>query len=209
MKYKINRESKNGVINKNRIIGGVTLALAVGTIVVTSLMAKVEKETYGFDKNFNSYSNQLEVMLDVDINNNDAALLNKLQDYRGHIEDYKSGMGELVEKTALKGLIEGEDDIINTGLDIAKTYIAKENGGEKDDWVIRHENSDGSWLAVKEGFGNTKLSGDVQTLVGFIGQLQDYQKMDVIGDTDKFVDLCDKLIQSAGKVTVNMSEKTI
>lgn len=209
MEYKINRESKTGVMNRNRIIGGVVLTLAIGSIVVSSIFSKVKNEVYGFDKNFNNYSSQLEVMLDVDITNENASLLDKFQTYRGHIEDYNSGMGELVENTALKGLIDGKKDIINTGLDIAKTFIANENGGVKDEWTIHHENSDGTWLASREGSGSVTLDGDVYNLVSSIGTLQDYEKMAVIPDADKFVDSCDKLIQNAGKVTVDMSKKTI
>lgn len=208
-KCKVSRKSIVGNINKIALVPAVAVALVVGTVTVYgSYIQKMEK--YEYNSNYESYSEQIESMLGIDLDNNLENNLNSMKVMRETIEDYQSDNALISQADALKVLIDGKTDFEIAALNIAKSWCANEWGGKAEDYKIIPEDSKSpNWIAVDQvNKENYMINGDIEDLVEAIGKLQGYNKevLETVSNPDKFVDICDDVAKYSGIVATSIAE---
>ncbi len=209
-KYEVTRESKSGRLKSFNVIAGVatlTVALAFGHIVVTNIDEYFTRKQYSYDSNYDSYSEQIETMMNIDLDNSLEDNLNSMEEMRESIENYQDNDGMMIKTDALKVLLENKTNFENSALDIAKKWCANEWGGKAEDYNIVSDSSSSDWIAVNQSNGsNTSLSGDVYDLVSAIGSLQGYSEENIrsMKGSDDFVDTCDSVAKISGVVATSI-----
>lgn len=214
-KCKVSRKSITGRINKASLMQDALIAVGVGAIAILGVsfyqynQNDREMSKYEYSSNYESYSEQIESVLNVDLSSNLEENLNSMEGMRKAVDDYNSDNALISKADALKVLIDGKNDFETSALGIAKNWCANEWGGSADDYRIVLEDSAAPvWLAVKNNDGNHELGGDVKDLVEYIGQLQDYNKemLDSLVNPEDFVNMCDRIACMSGKVATKLSK---
>ncbi len=210
--YSLTRKSKTGSIAKKAfLVAGVTVFLGIGTAVMYNSIQKdrIEEAAYSYDESYETYSEQIEKMLDVDLDSSLEDNLNSMKVMRETIDDYQNDSALISKADSLKVLIDGKNNFVITALDIAKSWCANEWGGNAENYRIVPENSGApTWLAVNSEGGNHELHGDIGDLAESIGNLQGYNRemLKNIEDPSEFVDTCDKVAKMSGVVATSIAE---
>lgn len=210
--YKLTRESKVGKTKERIVLAGITITLLSGAVIFigSELHKNFERKNYQYNSSYESYSEQIEDMMGVDLDTNLEDNLNSMKVMREAIEDYQSDSALISQADSLKVLIDSKNDFEKAALNIAKNWCANEWGGKAEDYrIVREDSKHPDWIAVNENGGNHELSGDIRDLAQSIGSLQGYSEealnnFDV--DPDKFVDTCDQVSKISGVVATSIAE---
>lgn len=209
MSEEVLNKLRKTVVNHPRIVAGV---LASTVLLGSGIHSLYEKDRiqniYGIseekESSYDSYSMQLEDMLDIDISTGDEKRINALDKYREYINDYNNADSYAKQYDAFSNLASGRYKIEDVCLSVAKGYLSSTHGGMEKGWTLSYDKDSDAWVA-HDNNQSMDLKGNVRELVDYIGVLQSYPSTDEIKDPDEFVDVCDKLIMNAGKV---IGEKT-
>lgn len=209
VRYSCGRKSKTGRINKKRVALAATTVTTIGIISVASIFNKINSEKYEYNKDYQTYAQQVEDIMDVDIEEDLEAELNKLQDIRILINDYETNEGLIDRAEVYKKIIENKDVIEKVSKNVVKMNLAEKYGGDASDIVIKFDNNDGTWFAVSETFGTKTIPFDVSLFVNSIAEFQGYdsESLEKEKDPEKFIELCKDIIKDTGEFVGDMSPK--
>lgn len=209
----LKRESKVGKITKKDIKKTATISLTFGVVAVCGMMYLghlKENKDLTYSNEYSSYSQQIEELFQVDISEKNENRINELEEISSLISEYQNEKEESRKKNIYERLMENKKETENICLRILKEDIAKENGGNWDDYTISQEHADNLWLACGSEASIT-LGGKQETLVNAIGNCQitgcssSYEEA---RNPDKVVKRYDKMILETVRFVKNVSEKT-
>lgn len=206
----LNKESKTGTIKK---IDVKHLALIGATIGILAVSIPALSKTIGnntkigsFDSDkYTSYSQQVESMYGVDIDDKTEAIINSLSKRQELVEDYINATNNNERKQIFDEI--KNDSLADDALTVVKQSVAKENGGSWEEYTISNtEPSYGpsNWVIRKDGENTIELDTKSSTLVQKVANLQsvyDTQNM------DNYVDSYDQVIKATVKYVGKTSDK--
>lgn len=211
-KYKLIKESKVGRMDKFSVIVGIaSLAtlLGIGHIVVTGIGDYFTKEQYNYDSSYDSYSEQIESMMNIDLDSSLEEKLNSLQMLREVIDHYQNSDSLITKANTLTMLANHKDVLETVSLEIAKRWCANEWGGNASDYKILPEGSTlPGWVVTNPQTGTHELPhGQLHDFLDDIGKLQGYssEQIDKVDVSDNFVSLCDNVVRSSGMIATDLS----
>ena len=195
---------KNKVIKHPRIVAGVVASTVLLGGSISSLYIKNRTQNiYGVSNEneslYDSYSMQLEDMLDIDISYNDEKIINKLDKYRECINDYNNTDSYARKYEAFSKLAMGRHEIEDISLRVAKEYLSVNYGGKEENWTLSYDGGSNTWVAHDDNH-SIDLYDEVRNLADAIGSLQSIDP-DEVENPDKFIKACDLVIMNVGIVT--------
>ena len=211
--YSVTRESKTGMIIKRAgLVAGVVVSLGIGSVVMYNNFqeSKREEAAYSYDASYDTYSEQIESVMDIDLSEDMESELNKMQDIRETVNDYLNETGLISKAQAAQILYQEKSTIINWGLNVVKMSLANRCGNSPKDYTIIPPNSgDGEYIAHCKNGDNVALSSDeigiVQEVIG-LQRLTDNSSNVSEKDTEKLlVTRVDNIIQTGGKIITEIS----
>lgn len=211
--YSVTRESKTGMIIKRAgLVAGVVVSLGIGSVVMYNNFqeSKREEAAYSYDASYDTYSKQIESIMDIDLSEDMESELNKVQDIRETVNDYLNETGLISKAQAAQILYQEKSTIINWGLDVVKMSLANRCGNSPEDYTILPPDSgDGEYIAYCKNGDNVALSSDeigiAQEVVG-LQRLTDNSSNVSEKDTEKLlVNRVDNIIQTGGKIITEIS----
>lgn len=212
-KYSVTRQSKTGnMIKKASLVAGVVVALGIGSVVMYNNFqeSKREEAAYSYDESYDTYSEQIESVMGIDLSEDMESELNKMQDIRETVNDYLNETGLISKAQAAQILHQEKSTIINWGLDVVKMSLANRCGNSPEDYTILSPDSgDGKYLAHNKNGDNIDLSSDeIDVAQGVIGlqRLTDNSSNVSEENTEKLlVNRVDNIIQTGGKIITEIS----
>ncbi len=211
-KYKINRKFNSGRIVAISLATAATItALGLGTIKIQSLIEeKSIVEAMAYTSSYDSFSDQIENMLGIDLDSSLEEDLNSMRVTRETIDDYFNDNSLISKADALKILVDNKNDFEKSALHIAKSWCSNEYGGDTNDWKISLEDSQHPiWVATNNSSGTHTLTDDnVCELLFAIGNSQSMENADLVKseNPDKFVSICDKIAKYSGVVASDIAQ---
>ena len=211
--YSVTRESKTGMIIKRAgLVAGVVVSLGIGSVVMYNNFqeSKREEAAYSYDASYDTYSEQIESVMDIDLSEYMESELNKMQDIRETVNDYLNETGLISKAQAAQILYQEKSTIINWGLNVVKMSLANRCGNSPKDYTIIPPNSgDGEYIAHCKNGDNVALSSDeigiAQEVIG-LQRLTDNSSNVSEKDTEKLlVTRVDNIIQTGGKIITEIS----
>lgn len=211
--YSVTRESKTGMIIKRAgLVAGVVVSLGIGSVVMYNNFqeSKREEAAYSYDASYDTYSEQIESVMDIDLSEDMESELNKMQDIRKTVNDYLNETGLISKAQAAQILYQEKSTIINWGLDVVKMSLANRCGNSPEDYTILPPDSgDGEYIAYCKNGDNVALSSDeigiAQEVIG-LQRLTDNSSNVSEKDTEKLlVNRVDNIIQTGGKIITEIS----
>ena len=211
--YSVTRESKTGMIIKRAgLVAGVVVSLGIGSVVMSNNFqeSKREEAAYSYDASYDTYSEQIESVMDIDLSEDMESELNKMQDIRETVNDYLNETGLISKAQAAQILYQEKSTIINWGLDVVKMSLANRCGNSPEDYTILPPDSgDGEYIAYCKNGDNVALSSDeigiAQEVIG-LQRLTDNSSNVSEKDTEKLlVNRVDNIIQTGGKIITEIS----
>ena len=211
--YSVTRESKTGMIIKRAgLVAGVVVSLGIGSVVMYNNFqeSKREEAAYSYDASYDTYSEQIESVMDIDLSEDMESELNKMQDIRETVNDYLNETGLISKAQAAQILYQEKSTIINWGLDVVKMSLANRCGNSPEDYTILPPDSgDGKYIAYCKNGDNVALSSDeigiAQEVIG-LQRLTDNSSNVSEKDTEKLlVNRVDNIIQTGGKIITEIS----
>ncbi len=211
--YSVTRESKTGMIIKRAgLVAGVVVSLGIGSVVMYNNFqeSKREEAAYSYDASYDTYSEQIESVMDIDLSEDMESELNKVQDIRETVNDYLNETGLISKAQAAQILYQEKSTIINWGLDVVKMSLANRCGNSPEDYTILPPDSgDGEYIAYCKNGDNVALSSDeigiAQEVIG-LQRLTDNSSNVSEKDTEKLlVNRVDNIIQTGGKIITEIS----
>ena len=211
--YSVTRESKTGMIIKRAgLVAGVVVSLGIGSVVMYNNFqeSKREEAAYSYDASYDTYSKQIESIMDIDLSEDMESELNKVQDIRETVNDYLNETGLISKAQAAQILYQEKSTIINWGLNVVKMSLANRCGNSPKDYTIIPPNSgDGEYIAHCKNGDNVALSSDeidiAQEVIG-LQRLTDNSSNVSEKDTEKLlVNRVDNIIQTGGKIITEIS----
>lgn len=211
--YSVTRESKTGMIIKRAgLVAGVVVSLGIGSVVMYNNFqeSKREEAAYSYDASYDTYSEQIESVMDIDLSEDMESELNKMQDIRETVNDYLNETGLISKAQAAQILYQEKSTIINWGLDVVKMSLANRCGNFPEDYTILPPDSgDGEYIAYCKNGDNVALSSDeigiAQEVIG-LQRLTDNSSNVSEKDTEKLlVNRVDNIIQTGGKIITEIS----
>ena len=211
--YSVTRESKTGMIIKRAgLVAGVVVSLGIGSVVMYNNFqeSKREEAAYSYDASYDTYSEQIESVMDIDLSEDMESELNKMQDIRETVNDYLNETGLISKAQAAQILYKEKSTIINWGLNVVKMSLANRCGNSPKDYTIIPPNSgDGEYIAHCKNGDNVALSSDeigiAQEVIG-LQRLTDNSSNVSEKDTEKLlVTRVDNIIQTGGKIITEIS----
>lgn len=211
--YSVTRESKTGMIIKRAgLVAGVVVSLGIGSVVMYNNFqeSKREEAAYSYDASYDTYSEQIESVMDIDLSEDMESELNKMQDIRETVNDYLNETGLISKAQAAQILYQEKSTIINWGLDVVKMSLANRCGNSPEDYTILPPDSgDGEYIAYCKNGDNVALSSDeigiAQEVIG-LQRLTDNSSNVSEKDTEKLlVNRVDNIIQTGGKIITEIS----
>ena len=211
--YSVTRESKTGMIIKRAgLVAGVVVSLGIGSVVMYNNFqeSKREEAAYSYDASYDTYSEQIESVMDIDLSEDMESELNKMQDIRETVNDYLNETGLISKAQAAQILYQEKSTIINWGLDVVKMSLANRCGNSPEDYTILPPDSgDGEYIAYCKNGDNVALSSDeigiAQEVIG-LQRLTDNSSNFSEKDTEKLlVNRVDNIIQTGGKIITEIS----
>ena len=207
--YSVTRESKTGMIIKRAgLVAGVVVSLGIGSVVMYNNFqeSKREEAAYSYDASYDTYSEQIESVMDIDLSEDMESELNKMQDIRETVNE----TGLISKAQAAQILYQEKSTIINWGLDVVKMSLANRCGNSPEDYTILPPDSgDGEYIAYCKNGDNVALSSDeigiAQEVIG-LQRLTDNSSNVSEKDTEKLlVNRVDNIIQTGGKIITEIS----
>lgn len=212
-KYKVTRESKIGrIVNLTNLTSGMVIAVAIsiGATLVKEVKNYMDLQEYSYDSSYDSYSEQIEDMLQIDLSSSLEDDLNSLQMMRETIETYQSSDSLISKSDSLKILENQKTNFETSALNIAKKWCANEWGGAASDYNIIPEGSSmPGWVATHKDMGPHQLpNGNISDFLTSIGKVQSYSRemIEQTSDSDEFVDSCDTMCKYSGIVATSIAE---
>ena len=211
--YSVTRESKTGMIIKRAgLVAGVVVSLGIGSVVMYNNFqeSKREEAAYSYDASYDTYSEQIESVMDIDLSEDMESELNKMQDIRETVNDYLNETGLISKAQAAQILYQEKSTIINWGLDVVKMSLANRCGNSPEDYTILPPDSgDGEYIAYCKNGDNVALFSDeigiAQEVIG-LQRLTDNSSNVSEKDTEKLlVNRVDNIIQTGGKIITEIS----
>ena len=211
--YSVTRESKTGMIIKRAgLVAGVVVSLGIGSVVMYNNFqeSKREEAAYSYDASYDTYSEQIESVMDIDLSEDMESELNKMQDIRETVNDYLNETGLISKAQAAQILYQEKSTIINWGLNVVKMSLANRCGNSPEDYTILPPDSgDGEYIAYCKNGDNVALSSDeigiAQEVIG-LQRLTDNSSNVSEKDTEKLlVTRVDNIIQTGGKIITEIS----
>lgn len=211
--YSVTRESKTGMIIKRAgLVAGVVVSLGIGSVVMYNNFqeSKREEAAYSYDASYDTYSEQIESVMDIDLSEDMESELNKMQDIRETVNDYLNETGLISKAQAAQILYQEKSTIINWGLDVVKMSLANRCCNSPEDYTILPPDSgDGEYIAYCKNGDNVALSSDeigiAQEVIG-LQRLTDNSSNVSEKDTEKLlVNRVDNIIQTGGKIITEIS----
>lgn len=211
--YSVTRESKTGMIIKRAgLVAGVVVSLGIGSVVMYNNFqeSKREEAAYSYDASYDTYSEQIERVMDIDLSEDMESELNKMQDIRETVNDYLNETGLISKAQAAQILYQEKSTIINWGLNVVKMSLANRCGNSPEDYTILPPDSgDGEYIAYCKNGDNVALSSDeigiAQEVIG-LQRLTDNSSNVSEKDTEKLlVNRVDNIIQTGGKIITEIS----
>lgn len=211
--YSVTRESKTGMIIKRAgLVAGVVVSLGIGSVVMYNNFqeSKREEAAYSYDASYDTYSEQIESVMDIDLSEDMESELNKMQDIRETVNDYLNETGLISKAQAAQILYQEKSTIINWGLNVVKMSLANRCGNFPEDYTILPPDSgDGEYIAYCKNGDNVALSSDeigiAQEVIG-LQRLTDNSSNVSEKDTEKLlVNRVDNIIQTGGKIITEIS----
>ena len=221
----LQRESKTGKITKSNLKTELTIALTIGNIALGGMLFAINRYNTEDRKltHYTNYSDQIEVLYNVDIGEKTEEVLNKMQENLDLVNHYRSATSDVTRTALLSEMVETQPELSDSVLKLVKINVAEEHGGNSDGYIIKRELSQsGSYVDAyaKEviwdrfgraiegrGFSLDKKSANlVETLVHFEDSAYingDQTK----NNADKFVNNYENLIKEAAKYVVQTSDK--
>ena len=197
---------------KRGIPKAAVIPFAVGSIMLGAFAYHKQIETnknLTFSSNYGSYSEQIEELFDVDISEDNEKRLNQLEVVADLINEYHSVDESNNKKTIFLELVDKKKDTEDLCLRILKEDIAKENGGEWDEYTVWQEHADMTWWAT--GHDDTFTLQDRQDiLVDAIGNCQilgDSSQVRETSNPNKIVDRYEKMVLETARFVKNISKK--
>lgn len=211
--YSVTRESKTGMIIKRAgLVAGVVVSLGIGSVVMYNNFqeSKREEAAYSYDASYDTYSEQIESVMDIDLSEDMESELNKMQDIRETVNDYLNETGLISKAQAAQILYQEKSTIINWGLNVVKMSLANRCGNSPKDYtIIPPDSGDGKYIAYCKNGDNVALSSDeigiAQEVIG-LQRLTDNSSNVSEKDTEKLlVNRVDNIIQTGGKIITEIS----
>lgn len=211
--YSVTRESKTGMIIKRAgLVAGVVVSLGIGSVVMYNNFqeSKREEAAYSYDASYDTYSEQIESVMDIDLSEDMESELNKMQDIRETVNDYLNETGLISKAQAAQILYKEKSTIINWGLNVVKMSLANRCGNSPKDYtIIPPDSGDGEYIAHCKNGDNVALSSDeigiAQEVIG-LQRLTDNSSNVSEKDTEKLlVNRVDNIIQTGGKIITEIS----
>ena len=211
--YSVTRESKTGMIIKRAgLVAGVVVSLGIGSVVMYNNFqeSKREEAAYSYDASYDTYSEQIERVMDIDLSEDMESELNKMQDIRETVNDYLNETGLISKAQAAQILYQEKSTIINWGLNVVKMSLANRCGHSPEDYtIIPPDSGDGEYIAYCKNGDNVALSSDeigiAQEVIG-LQRLTDNSSNVSEKDTEKLlVNRVDNIIQTGGKIITEIS----
>lgn len=206
----LNKESKTGTIKKIDIkhlaaIGATIGVLAVSIPALSKTIGNNTKiESFDSDK-YTSYSQQIESMYAVDIDDETENIVNSLSERQILVEDYINSTDDN-EKNQIFNKIK-EDSLADDALAVVKQSIAKENGGSWEEYTISNTEPSyepANWIIRKDGEKPIELDSRSSALVQNVANLQSaYDTKDM----DNYVDSYNQVIKATVKYVGKTSDK--
>lgn len=206
----LNRESKTGTIKKIDVkylaaIGATIGVLAVSIPALSKTIGNNTK-TGSFDSDkYTSYSQQVESMYGVDIDEKTEAIINSLNKRQELVEDYINATNNNEKKQIFDEI--KNDSLVDDALAVVKQSIAKEHGGSWEEYTISNTEpgyEPANWIIRKDGEKTIELDSKSSALVQSVANLQS------VYDTknmDNYVDSYDRVIKSTVKYVAKTSDK--
>lgn len=213
-KLKLVRNSKTGRIVTLPVVATmVALSIGVGCIAyvaVNNICTCMKKEKYSYDVSYDSYSDQIEDIIGVDLDTSLEENLNSLQMLREVIDGYQNSDSLITKADALTMLENQRGVLEEVSLGIAKKWCANEWGGAASDYKILLEGSTlPGWVVTNPQTGTHELpNGQINDFLDYISKLQGYSNdtIEKSDSSDKFVSLCDNIVKYSGMVAADLSE---
>lgn len=212
--FQILRQSKIGNMNRKQISVIATATIfTVGVVSLCTVFSKGNKDNYKYDETLSeSYANQLESRLDVDLDSDLEKSINKLQNISVLVNEYQDNEGFLQKSHISDSLVQNYSEIERTSLGILKRVVAREHGGDADDYRIGYEKSDNSWIASNQEVAAITLTGEERSLASSIGQFQNYKDIDFekldIDQMTKYINICSQVLDDCVSLATSKSEKS-
>lgn len=219
--FNLTRESKKGRMTSPFKATSIPIMASFGVVcvcatlfvntIVDSVSGYIDDQKYAYDSDYDSYSEQIEDIISVDLETSLEDDLNSLQNMRELIDEYERNESLIIKADALSALENQKDLIEKTSLNIAKKWCANEWGGNSSDYKIIPEGSNlPGWVVTNSQTGTHELPhGQIYDLLDSIGNLQGYGS-EMIEETpessNKFVSTCNAVIRCSGKVAADISE---
>ena len=206
----LNRESKTGTIKKIDVKHLAAIGATIGVLAVSipALSKTIGNNTKigSFDSDkYTSYSQQVESMYGVDIDDKTEAIINSLSKRQELVEDYINATNNNERKQIFDEI--KNDSLADDALTVVKQSVAKKNGGSWEEYTISNtEPSYGpaNWVIRKDGENTIELDTKSSTLVQKVANLQsvyDTQNM------DNYVNSYDQVIKATVKYVGKTSDK--
>ena len=200
------------IIKRAGLVAGVVVSLGIGSVVMYNNFqeSKREEAAYSYDASYDTYSEQIESVMDIDLSEDMESELNKMQDIRETVNDYLNETGLISKAQAAQILYQEKSTIINWGLNVVKMSLANRCGNSPEDYTILPPDSgDGEYIAYCKNGDNVALSSDeigiAQEVIG-LQRLTDNSSNVSEKDTEKLlVNRVDNIIQTGGKIITEIS----
>lgn len=205
--------TKKGRIHRNNIDPlAVAISVGVGVTVAigTGLTLYNQAQKYEYSSEYDSYTDQLESLFDVDISAEDDLILDRFQGIKEEMERYENTDSPVEKGKLYESLVDKKEYLETAALIILKTDIAKQYGGHYDEYKIQQLDYEPVWVAYNN-VDSFELKDEREDLVNAIGETQTIGSNDFLkqGDYSKVLfDRYDRLIETTAKFITKTSEKT-
>lgn len=203
---KLCRESKIGKIKNKGEKYLIGLVIGLGTVAIsTSLLTKDKIDSYDTET-YDSYSQQVESVLDINVNKSDEEILNEMGNSLKLIQKYDEVSDEAKDGILIE-LKENQENFEDLALTLVKNRVANENGGSPDDYTISNTEPGyeaSNWIAVSEKSGVIELDSKSSKLIDAVSFLQGIKPEE--GKKDIYVDKYKYVVNAATQYVEKMTK---
>ena len=206
----LNRESKTGTIKKIDVKYLAAIGATIGVLAVSipalskTIVNNTKTGSFDSDK-YTSYSQQVESMYGVDIDEKTEEIINSLNKRQELVEDYINATNNNEKKQIFDEI--KNDSLADDALAVVKQSIAKEHGGSWEEYTISNTEpgyESANWTIRKDGEKTIELDSKSSALVQSVANLQSaYDTKNM----DNYVDSYDRVIKSTVKYVGKTSDK--
>ena len=215
---KLYRESKTGELSEINLKSVAAISLTVGTILISGYMFTKDSLSSEKFNYYSSYSEQIESLYDVSIDDERKNILNNMQKNLEMVTQYENAITLDEKQNALHKMLNTKGKISSDALELVKREVAEKMGGDWTQYTIEY--LDRQWKArrtVEDEYGIEKvksyksLDSKCSSLIDKITDLDSftYHKEEEIGkESDRFVEKYEQVIKYSAKFLGKTSDKS-